>query len=262
MRKQYERVVGAVAVAMCLLIASRATAGSLNPTNAPGPTMHTLEEIYQKLQSLDPETQQLLSPTTAAVNGGYYSATNLAQVDADLTAANIATNVTLFGIAGTLSTNIVALIQKTGQTTVYRSGDDGTYQKGMASSIPRFTIQSDPNCVLDNMTGLIWARNANMGGAMTWSDAIDYCESLNYGGQTDWRLPNAKELLSLIDLECADPPLSAGHPFTGVLSLLYWSSSTYKPGTGAAWWVSLAGGSSAVDDKPNTQYVWPVRGGQ
>ena len=41
-----------------MLVAGEVKAGSLSPTNAPGPTMHTLEEIYQKLLGSD---QKLLS---------------------------------------------------------------------------------------------------------------------------------------------------------------------------------------------------------
>jgi hypothetical protein len=62
----------------------------------------------------------------------------------------------------------------------------------------RFTVQVNTNTVMDNLTGLVWARNANLGGTMTWSNALAYCESLTYGGHSDWRLPNRLELHSLI----------------------------------------------------------------
>ena len=341
MKKICRRVMHAVALVMSVLLASWAMAGSLNPTNAPGPTMHTLEEIYQKIQSLDPDAQQLLSATTAAVNGGYYAATNLTlvdinlatanikagisifgvagaqavvdtstgtatagdmlasktayvngtlvtgtmasqtmsssnstmaagyyaatnltAVDTDLTAGNIATNVTLFGIAGTLSTTPAA-VPKTGQTTSYAAWDDGVYQMGVAFPLPRFTIQSDTNCILDNMTGLIWARNANLGGSMSWSAAIVYCEALNYGGQTDWRLPNRNELNSLIDSSNYSPALPLGHPFVGVQNYHYWSGTSYVGNTGDAWCVGIGTGYVFNYSKPtNTYYVWPVRGGQ
>jgi hypothetical protein len=102
MRKQSGKVVSAAVLAAGMLMAGRAMAGNLNPTNAPGPTMHTLEEIYQKVGAF--VSPQILSATTTVVNAGYYATTNLTQVDTDLKAENIATNVTIFGIAGTLST--------------------------------------------------------------------------------------------------------------------------------------------------------------
>ena len=200
MRKQNGKVMSVAVLAVGLLVAGRVSAGSLDPTNTPGPTMHTLEEIYQKVQNLAPQTLQTLSATTTVVTAGYYAATNLTQVDVDIAASNIATNVTVFGIAGTLRTNTYPIaIPKTGQTTSYQTGDDGTYQKGVAWPSPRFIVQGDTNTVMDNLTGLMWARNANLGGAMTWSNAVVYCEGLTYGGHSDWRLPNRRELLSLVN---------------------------------------------------------------
>jgi len=208
---------------------------------------------------------QTFSPTSAVVDAGYYAATNLTQVDTNLTAANIKTNVTIFGIAGSLSTT-PAPVPMTGQTNSYQVGDDGNYKKGVAWPNPRFTVQADTNCVLDNLTGLIWARNANLGGSMTWSNAIVYCEGLTYGGTNDWRLPNLRELQSLIDYGRFYPALPAGHPFAGVVqSDYYWSSSTVArvPGvTGCAWGVGLADGPVNGGAEAAPYYVWPVRGGQ
>jgi hypothetical protein len=250
-----------------LLLAGRALTGSLDPTNAPGPTMHTLEEIYQKLQSLDPDTQQTLSEISPLLSAGYYVATNLTQVDVDLTPSNIRTNVTIFGIAGTLSTNTgsayPAVVPKTGQTTSYQAGDNGSYQRGVAWPNPRFTIQADTNCVLDNLTGLIWARNANLGGAMTWSGAITYCEALNYGGQTDWRLPSILELQSLVDYGQINPSLPTGYPFIGVQNYDYWSGTSLANNISYAWGVTMVnGGASGCYKTLGSYYVWPVRGGQ
>lgn len=154
-----------------------------------------------------------------------------------------------------------APVPKTGQTTVYQTWDDGSYQKGVALPPPRFTIQDDTNCVTDNLTGLVWARNANMGSDMTWFAAITYCEGLTYGGTNDWRLPNAKELYSLIDLEHSFPELPSGHPFTDVQLGSYWSSSTRADDTSEAWRVYLNDGIVHYAPKTLTSYVWPVRGG-
>ncbi len=273
MNKQYKKLMSATAVAVSMLVAGRTSAGSLNPTNGPCPTMHTLEEIYQLQVVTDQKvdglaTPKALSPATAVVSAGYYAATNLTAVDADLAAANIKTNVTIFGVAGTLCTYATG-VPKTGQTTSYLAKDDGDYQTGIALPNPRFTVQADTNCVTDNLTGLVWARDANMNnaavmnGELTWTNAISYCATLNYGGKTDWRLPNAKELYSLLDLGRSGPALPSGHPFTNVQLDYYWSSSTYATGTDNAWYVSLNdGGVGGNSSKSSPHYVWPVRGGQ
>ncbi len=279
MSKPYQSVMSVAVVATCLMMAGRTLAGSLDPTNAPGPTMHTLEEIYQKVQNLAPQTLQTLSSHTAVVNGGYYAATNLTQVDEDLAAGNINTNVTIFGVTGTLSTNAggstySAAVPKTGQTPTVPlnpapAGSDGALQKGVALPNPRFTDNGN-GTVKDNLTGLIWLQNANVFGPKAWVQALTDCATLNSGegglsdgsAEGDWRLPNAKELYSLIDPGCAGSALPSGHPFTGVSNNVYWSSSTYAVDAAKAWIVYSYFGFVNVSSKTTTYYVWPVRGGQ
>ncbi len=52
--------------------------------------------------------------------------------------------------------------------------------------------------VTDMATGLMWQKN-DSGITMNWKDALSYAENLKYAGYDDWRLPNAKELHSIVD---------------------------------------------------------------
>ena len=214
---------------------------------------------------------QTLSAAHATVGAGYYAATTLPAVDADLTATNIKAGVTIFGVTGTV---YAAAVPKTWQTTTFQTGDDGNLQKGVAWPNPRFTIGTGvdgTNCVTDNLTGLIWARDANLGDAMHWYDALVYCEALDYGGQTDWRLPNRRELLSLVDdgrcewalcNTAGTGPWTEGDPFTGVQGGYYWSGTTFASGTLRAWLVNFEFGIVFYDGmKTESFHVWPVRGG-
>jgi hypothetical protein len=152
-------------------------------------------------------------------------------------------------------------VPKTGQTTSYATGDDGDLEAGIAWPATRFTVQANTNCVLDNLTGLIWARNANQFGKVTWSNALSSCNNLNYGGQTDWRLPNWQELRSLIDASNCDPALPTGHPFAAVvIDNHYWSSTTFVHLTDYAWHLIMGTGYVNVNSKVTTYCVWPVRG--
>ena len=175
-----------------------------------------------------------------------------------------------------------APVEKTGQTTSWATGDDGDLKKGIAWPNPRFTNNGD-GTVTDNLTGLIWLKNANCFGASLWATALSDCNTLAHGScglmdgsvAGDWRLPNIKELYSLIHLGVSDPVLpntagtgkwTEGAPFSGVQSNYYWSSTTYatpSSAAGYAWGVSLGFGSVFSGDKDeDSYYVWPVRGGQ
>ena len=174
--------------------------------------------------------------------------------------------------------NQYAPVEKTGQTgcwdasgnpvTCAGTGQDGDLQKGVTWPVPRFTDNGD-GTVTDNLTGLVWLKNANCFGIRTWANALIDCNSLADGacGLTDgsvagdWRLPNVKELQSLIDFGQFNPALPTGHPFTGVQ--YYWSSTTLDAGsTIGAWSVSLSLGSVIAYDKTtDVLYVWPVRDG-
>lgn len=58
--------------------------------------------------------------------------------------------------------------------------------------------------VTDNATGLMW-QQVDDGVARDWEDALSYAENLTLAGYSDWRLPNAKELQSIVDYKrCPD----------------------------------------------------------
>ena len=154
-----------------------------------------------------------------------------------------------------------APVPKTRQETSYRSGDDGYHEKGVEWPGPRFDAHGN-GTVTDNLTGLMWTEDAQeIPGPMTWNGAIDECNSLNYADYDDWRLPNVKELQSLIDFGNYNPALSAGHPFDKVRSNDYWSATTSTVNTGYAWGVYMFYGIVNFSNKSNNGYVWPVRGG-
>jgi len=177
-----------------------------------------------------------------------------------------------------------APVPKTGQTTSYGAGDGGALRKGVAWPNPRFTINDDSGqnlTVTDNLTGLMWRRDASAGvncgvnqAWQTWANAmagVRACNAATYAGYADWRLPTASELRSLTSKQYVNPAVpntagtgqwTAGAPFTSVQSDYYWSSTTYAGGTTDAWYVYLVDGGVGSYGKASTFYVWPVRGGQ
>src|SRR3989304_7183632 len=106
----------------------------------------------------------------------------------------------------------VVELGKTGETSCYNNvenvvdcagtGQDGETQSGVPWPSPRFTVGTgtEADCVIDKLTGLMWTKNANLPGSTTpWQQALDSSNTLNLCGNTDWRLPNRKELHSLTD---------------------------------------------------------------
>ena len=120
-------------------------------------------------------------------------------------------------------------------------------------------IDNGDGTVTDNTTGLIWQQAE--GGSKTWEDALTYCEDLPLGGDTDWRLPNVKELESLTDDSQYSPAIDKDY-FTNAYSSNYWSSTTNANNTTNAWNVNFNNGNVNNNNKTNNLYVRCVRGGQ
>lgn len=66
-------------------------------------------------------------------------------------------------------------------------------------------VDNQDNTVTDQSTGLMWAKS-DSGERMNWVEALEYAENATHAGYSDWRLPNAKELQSLVDYEKSDLP--------------------------------------------------------
>jgi hypothetical protein len=161
-----------------------------------------------------------------------------------------------------------APVPRTGWTEPDMDGDDGSLQKGVVWPSIRFTDNSD-GTVTDNLTGLIWMQNAGALGSKSWGDALVACNTLASGiyGLSDgsqaaqWRLPNVRELLSLIDYGKNSPSLPDNHPFVGAQSYYHWSSTAfYIPFY--AWLVDLTTGKPTYYDNTLRINVWCVRGGE
>ncbi len=110
-------------------------------------------------------------------------------------------------------------LPQTGETTCYDAagtlidcpgtGQDGDVRAGGGNwPEARFTDNND-GTLTDNLTGLVWLRNANCNGYIYWDDALTWAKTLADGacGLTDgsaaggWRLPNILELESLVNVD-------------------------------------------------------------
>jgi hypothetical protein len=176
----------------------------------------------------------------------------------------------------------VVRLPQTGQIQTYSTGDDGALRKGVAWPSPRFTNPggSTPingSVVMDQLTGLMWTQDANAPGPSAcnpgvpryWQEALDYVACINsssYLGHNDWRLPNRKEMKSLVNYgEAFSASWLIGQGFNNALDARYWTSTSFPPFLSTlAWEIVLQYGQTSEYDAykdSDLARVWPVRAG-
>ncbi|MHC4445212.1 MAG: Lcl domain-containing protein [Planctomycetota bacterium] len=108
-------------------------------------------------------------------------------------------------------------------------------------------VDNGNGTITDRGTGLMWTQN-DSGTGMYWEDALTYAENLTHVGYNDWRLPNAKELQSIIDYTRSPDTTSSAaiDPVFAVTSItneagqidypFYWAGSTHATWTGSGNW--------------------------
>ncbi|XXY54628.1 DUF1566 domain-containing protein [Sorangium sp. So ce269] len=103
-------------------------------------------------------------------------------------------------------------------------------------------LSIDEEWVLDGSTGLVWQRHASTT-RFTWSDALEHCEELTLAGKEDWRLPSAKELLSIVDDQRSGPAIDL-EAFPETPSDPFWSSTPAIDSADNAILVNFSNGAS------------------
>ena len=120
-------------------------------------------------------------------------------------------------------------------------GQDGWYATGCPTE-SRFVGNQD-GTVTDTCRGLMWQKDtADSGGPGPWCAALQYCENLSFAGHDDWRLPNVRELQSIVDYGRFVPAIDP--VFTAATSW-HWSSTAYAGDPTVrrpAWAIDFSGG--------------------
>jgi len=128
-------------------------------------------------------------------------------------------------------------------------------------------VDNSDGTITDLATGLMWTK-ADSGTGMYWEDALAYAEDLDLAGYDDWRLPNAKELQSIVDYtrSPATTNSAAIDPIFNVTSItdeggnmnypFYWTSTTHanwsnSPGRAAAY-VAFGEALGYMEQPPNS----------
>jgi len=246
-------------------------AGNLTPPGAPANTMYTLTDLYNLATSAGATTTEGsggLPATPGATSSTFYTLTEVYEAIAgeinNLASTTIATGTSAFGIDGSARPRGIV---KTGQDTCYNAsgtligcgstGQDGDSLAGLDFD---YTDNGD-DTVTDNTTGLIWEQTYSTT-TRNWQQALDYCND-NVPGLpgSGWRLPNVKELFSLVDFGISSTVKIDTTYFPGTPASDFWSATTY-PNSGiqnGAMRVYFFVGFVSANVKTSSFYVRCVR---
>lgn len=144
-----------------------------------------------------------------------------------------------------------------GRIKCYPTADTGRnagyfvrYVRGSTTYGQNQFVDNGDGTVSDQATGLTWMQ-ADSGQALGWSAALAYCETLDYAGRSDWRLPNIKELQSLVDYSRS--PDTTGSPAIDPL----FQSTTITNEAGEPDWPYMWSSTTHVNQRgyQNTAYI-------
>lgn len=153
--------------------------------------------------------------------------------------------------------------------------DNATYKvRCVSGSLPTtqsFTDNTD-GTVRDNFSGFIRQKCANgynndstCTGSLvqtTWVNALNYCEGLTLAGRSDWRLPNIKELETLVDYSTSSLPKINSSLFPNAPIGYQWSSTSYIGGAPPqfAYFIDFNTGGTSFSSRGATMDARCVRG--
>ena len=146
-------------------------------------------------------------------------------------------------------------------------------QNNLPPSNPNAVYQDHGNgTVTDTRTGLMWQQCSEgqswspgtcsgSASGFTWSQALARAEAATFAGHADWRVPNVKELSSLVE-ECRINPAINHALFPNTPSSYFWSASPNADTSSFAWGVYFLHGYAYYNPRSNDGHVRLVRGGQ
>lgn len=139
-------------------------------------------------------------------------------------------------------------------------------------------IDHNNGTLTDKKTGLMWKKcsegqtwNTLTGGCngktvrYSWRAALQRAKTVNNSGgfanNTDWRVPNIKELASIVEPRCSKPTINSA-VFPSTPSAIFWSTSSSALNGESAWHISFKDGDDDWKNKAgNLNQIRLVRGG-
>ena len=188
-----------------------------------------------------------------------------------------------FSCSGSGAAPVGATLMKTGQTTSYRTGDDGDLEAGRATDFTTLETANpfgNTNRFTDELGGSTYTNNividwstydgstvlglsrVAIATGNTWNQAVDNSLAYSVGTFTSgWRLPNMKEIYNFVNFANAPESFLNYSPINLSSSgRVYWSSNTVIGGTTAAYIFSNVGMTGQAAKTTSVAYTYfPVR---
>jgi hypothetical protein len=181
------------------------------------------------------------------------------------------------------SAPVGATLMKTGQTTSYRTGDDGDLEAGRATSFTllasnnpfgntnRFTDELGTQTYTNNIvidwstydgTTVLGLSRAAIATGNTWNQSVDNSLAFSVGSFTSgWRLPNMKEIYNFVNFANNPDTFLNYSPLNFSSSgRVYWSSNTNVSSTTSAYFFSNVGMTGQTAKTTSVAFTYfPVR---
>jgi len=151
-----------------------------------------------------------------------------------------------------------------------------TCQSDITSYAPVERFKDNGNgIIMDKLTGLMWkgcsegqtwqhGRCQGDAAINNWQKTLLHAEAANreggYAGYSDWRVPNIKELESLVELACFESAINM-EIFPDTPAWYYWSASPYLGDSEFAWGIGFRYGKSLIGRKSQAYHLRLVREG-
>lgn len=177
-------------------------------------------------------------------------------------------------------TSLLTLFPHLSNATLSNPNADSLCVNSIPASTPSSQfVDNHDGTVTDNKTGLMWKQCSegqiwkdgfcnNFATSYSWQGALQQTRTANntkgFAGKKDWRLPNIKELSSIVERQCYNPAINKAvfaNTDTYFLSGDFWASSPNTQYSGDAWFVGFRRGNVDEAVKNSSNQVRLVRGG-
>ena len=123
----------------------------------------------------------------------------------------------------------------------------------------KFVRDDNLDVVVDPQANLMWQDSEATIAPTTWGNTKKYCDDLQHGGFSDWRLPSISELSNIIDDDKFKPALNNAFRYFSKNNTWYWSATTNSKNSSSAWYVNFQDGGTYWGDMTSENSVRCVR---